>query len=388
MHREALRLEYAHQTAFESLLWAAALFAITLSGFHPIPHVGNASLILEDVDPAAAERVKEVIVGAERAANLTRQLLAYSGKGQFIVRDLDVSEAVNEISGLVQFSIPKNIQLAVAVEKRLPNVRMDPSQLQQILMNLLINAGEAFDDASPGRVTVTASTAEVETAFTDAVGEVVDPGRYVCVEVADNGRGIDSDARSRIFDPFFTTKFTGRGLGLAAVAGIVRSQKGGISVDSAAGQGSTFCVFLPVSERYARGFGEQAGTTGERGTVLVVDDEASVRDFIGAVLRRQKYRVVPASDGREAAQRIADGAAEFRDTSSAPLSYASLRDATLEVSGGRLSPIIKRFYINYIPRECFDTGKLTESFIGGGLCGDAILLPCFPSEPWPRNHGA
>ncbi len=261
--------------------------------------MGNASMVLDDVDPKSAERIKEVIRSAERAAHLTRQLLAYSGKGQFVVRDLDVTEAINEITGLVEFSIPKSVQLAVNAERRLPIVRMDPSQLQQILMNLVINAGEAIGEGNPGRVTVATSMADVEEGFVDAMGEDVAPGRYVSIAVSDTGSGIDEEKKTRIFDPFFTTKFTGRGLGLAAVAGILRSHKGAITLESAPGRGSTFQVFLPAAETYVPE-SEQEPVTEERATVLVVDDEAAVRDFIGAVLRRQKYRVVLASDGREA----------------------------------------------------------------------------------------
>ncbi|HXS95354.1 MAG TPA: PAS domain S-box protein [Candidatus Limnocylindrales bacterium] len=261
--------------------------------------MGNASLVLDEVPPGPAERIKEVVAAAERAAHLTRQLLAYSGKGQFVVRDLDVSQAVQEIGDLVQFSLPKSVQLAVTVEKRLPLVRMDPGQLQQILMNLVINAGEALGEGNPGRITVATSMRDIEREFVDAAGGLTPAGRYVCVEIGDTGSGIDAEARPKIFDPFFTTKFTGRGLGLAAVAGIVRSLSGGITVDTAVGYGTTFRVFLPAAE--ARGQEAEAqGDVAGRATVLVVDDERSVRDFIAAVLRKQGYRVLTASDGREA----------------------------------------------------------------------------------------
>ncbi len=258
--------------------------------------LGNASMALEDVEGAAAGRIREAIGSAERAANLTRQLLAYSGKGQFIVRDINVSEAVNEIAGLVEFSIPKSAQLSVNVQRRLPLVRMDPSQLQQVLMNLVINAGEAIGEGNAGKITVATSMTDVEQRFVDAAGEEVAPGRYVCVEVSDTGSGIDDGQRSRIFDPFFTTKFTGRGMGVAAVAGIVRSQKGGITVESKPGNGARFVVYLPASD----GWVESAEGAGGRSTILVVDDEAAVRSFIGAALRREGYRVVSAADGREA----------------------------------------------------------------------------------------
>jgi signal transduction histidine kinase/CheY-like chemotaxis protein len=261
--------------------------------------LGNASMVLDEIDPAPAERIKEVIKCAERAANLTRQLLAYSGKGQFVVRDLDVSQAVNEMSDLVQFSVPKSVGLKLDLEKRLPTVRMDPSQLQQILMNLVINAGEAIGEGNTGRIAVSTGMSDLDGSFVDALGQDIAPGRYVSIEVSDTGSGIDESLAPRIFDPFFSTKFVGRGLGLAAVAGIVRSQKGAILVRTRPGSGSTFRVLFPTAEirELQR---TQLPDANERGTVLVVDDEPAVRQFIAVVLSRQGYRVLEASDGREA----------------------------------------------------------------------------------------
>jgi PAS domain S-box-containing protein len=261
--------------------------------------LGNASMALDEVQGSAAERIREAMSSAERAANLTRQLLAYSGKGQFVVRDINVSEAVTEIAGLVEFSIPKSVQLAVTVQRRLPPARMAPSQLQQVVMNLVINAGEAIGEGKPGKITVATSMADVERRFVDSAGVEVMPGRYVCVEVTDTGSGIEEDKRSRIFDPFFTTKFTGRGLGLAAVAGIVRAQKGGITVESERGRGTRFRVYLPASDGWVESDAGPGGTDGGA-AILVVDDEVSVRNFIGAVLRKKGYRVFSAADGREA----------------------------------------------------------------------------------------
>jgi len=211
--------------------------------------MGSASLILGDVPPDAAEHLREIISSAERAAHLTRQLLAYSGKGQLMVRDVGVSVAIHEIASLLHLSLPKGVNLTVTAERRLPAVRMDPNQLQQIVMNLAINAGEAIGEGNAGDVTVATSMVNVETPFVDAAGGEVAPGRYICIRVADTGSGIDAAARARIFEPFFTTKFTGRGLGLAAVAGIVRAQKGGITVESTPGRGTTFRVLLPASTR-------------------------------------------------------------------------------------------------------------------------------------------
>ncbi len=260
--------------------------------------MGHASMVLDEVGHRPAQRIKEVIRSAERAAKLTHQLLAYSGKGQFILRDLDVSQAVNEMSDLMQFSIPKSVALSLNLQQRLPRVRMDPSQFEQVLMNLVINAGEAIGEGKPGRISIATAITDIERNFADAIGQQASAGRYLSVEVSDTGSGIGQEAKSKIFDPFFTTKFTGRGLGLAAVAGIIRSQNGAITLESVPGGGTTFRVLLPVAECVPQS-ADQPDETG-RSTILVVDDEQSVREFLVAVARRRKYRVLEASDGREA----------------------------------------------------------------------------------------
>ncbi len=261
--------------------------------------IGNASLVLDRVSGESVDRIREVMRSAERAAHLTQQLLAYAGKGQFVLRDIDISQAVQETSDLLQFSIARNVELVLNVQKRLPVLRMDPIQLQQILMNLVINAAEAIGEGNAGKITVSTSVTDLAGPLLDVTGQEVPAGRYVRVEVRDTGSGIEEENRSRIFDPFFTTKFAGRGLGLAAVAGIVRAQRGAITLESAPGQGSTFGVLLPVAERSAYSAGERPGERG-RSTVLVVDDEPAVREFIAAVLGRRGYRVLTAGDGRDA----------------------------------------------------------------------------------------
>jgi PAS domain S-box-containing protein len=260
--------------------------------------MGNASMILEDVPPEAASLLDEVISSADRAANLTRQLLAYSGKGQFVVRDLDVSRTVHELANLAEVSLPRSVELAVTVQQRLPAVRMDPSQFQQIVMNLVINAGEAIGEGNPGKVSVSTSMIDLDGALMDAAGNEVAAGRYVCVKVADTGCGIEPGNMARVFEPFFTTKFTGRGLGLAAVAGILRALKGGITVESAPGAGSAFRVLLPAARRAALQPQPEEPMPGQA-TVLVVDGEAAVRDFIAATLRRQGHRILVATDDRD-----------------------------------------------------------------------------------------
>jgi two-component system, cell cycle sensor histidine kinase and response regulator CckA len=261
--------------------------------------MGHASLLLEDVPPESAAMVRAILSSAERAAHLTRQLLAYSGKGQFIIETLDLSQAAHEISSLVRRSIPQNVELRMEFTERPPSIAIDPRQLQQVIANLIVNAGEAIGEGRHGVITVSTRVRAVERPFVDAVGEEVLAGRYVCLEITDDGAGMDDRTRAKIFEPFFTTKFTGRGLGLAAVAGIVRAQMGGVEVESAPGQGSVFRVLFPAAgSRRNRAAATPAGAL--RGTILVVDDEESVQEFLKTALKRQGYQVYAAFSGKEA----------------------------------------------------------------------------------------
>jgi PAS domain S-box-containing protein len=259
--------------------------------------MGNASLIEQDVPPETAERIRAVIDGAEKAANLTRQLLAYSGKGQFIIEQLDLSELVRDMAGLVRLSVPKSVELLYDLCDGLPLISADPGQMQQIIMNLVINAGEAIGPERNGTVRISTGVEEVAAPFTDAAGAQVAPGCYVSLQVKDTGCGMDEQTRAKIFEPFYTTKFTGRGLGLAAVSGIVRSQKGAILVESAPGAGSVFRVLLPAT----RSANERpdAFVEARQPKVLVVDDEQSVRDFLKAALEHHGYSVLVAHDGSD-----------------------------------------------------------------------------------------
>jgi PAS domain S-box-containing protein len=261
--------------------------------------MGNASLVVNEIPAQWASHLRVVIETAEVAAGLIRQLLAYSGKDESMANRLNVAEVVHETGALVQFSIPKSVQLSVAAEQRLPPVRADRAQLQQILMNLAINAGEAIGEGNAGRIKIGTTMADIDEVFTDALGQEMTPGRYIVVEVRDTGSGMDAAILPKIFDPFFTTKFIGRGLGLAAVAGMIRGQRGAVTVESTPGRGSTFRVFLPAAKDLDQeAEGEQDAIL--QATVLVVDDELTVRDFVAAALRQRGYRVLTAGDGREA----------------------------------------------------------------------------------------
>jgi signal transduction histidine kinase len=202
--------------------------------------MGNASLALQmPTAEGVRERIAEVLSASERAALLVRQMLAYAGKGAFVLEQVDLTQQVREIIPLIRTYVARPVELRQQLTDGLPLVRGDRSQMQQLVMNLIINAAEAIGD-QPGVVTVSTS-----------VSSSGGKPRLV-LEVADDGCGMDEATKARIFDPFFTTKFTGRGLGLAAVLGIIRAHNGEIFVESAPGRGTTFRVVLPASEEWAR----------------------------------------------------------------------------------------------------------------------------------------
>jgi PAS domain S-box-containing protein len=269
--------------------------------------LGNASLLRDRLPSTIEARalLDGVISASEGAAVLTRQLLAYSGKGKFVIEPLDVSDLVRDMTKLVEASIPKSVVLRDHLASDLPPVVADVAQLQQLIMNLVINGAEAIGDRS-GFVTVT--TGERQLSDADACGATVGPdsvrpGRYVFFEVEDTGAGMDQATMARIFDPFFTTKFTGRGLGLSAALGIVRGHQGFIQVTSSPGHGSTFRVLLPAAgEKTAsrQPVAEAKDDLRGSGVVLLVDDEDLVRRAAAAMLQYVGYTVLEAADGQQA----------------------------------------------------------------------------------------
>ncbi len=266
--------------------------------------LGNASLALEDVSPDSplALRLAEVVNATERAAQLTKQLLAYAGKGRFVIQRLDLSQQVRETSGLVQGSIPHAVQVRLELADGLPRIEADAAQIQQVIMNLVLNGAEAIPEGKTGTVLITTNVQDVDDAYIQTTVPCSDikQGRYVTLEVHDTGVGIAPDVISRIFDPFFTTKFAGRGLGLAAVQGIVQGHGGAMKVYSTPGQGTTFKLLFPASEtedqRSFEKVSEQVALKGT-GTVLVIDDEEMVRSTAQATLERFGYEVVVAENG-------------------------------------------------------------------------------------------
>ena len=265
--------------------------------------VGNTSLALDMLPRGhpVAELLQRIAKAGEHAAHLTGQMLAYSGRGQFLVEPVNLSDVVAEMSGLVQPSIPKKVTLHLDLARDLPPVEADRGQVQQVVMNLLLNAGEAIG-GDTGLITVRTGVQAVDERPLrhDLEGAELRPGIYVFLEVRDTGCGMDGATKAKIFDPFFTTKFTGRGLGLAAVAGILRGHKGAIEVTSQPGKGSCFVALFPAAEVApspspvpARG---RKALRGSR-TVLLVDDEELVREMAKRSLEPLGFRVLLADSG-------------------------------------------------------------------------------------------
>jgi signal transduction histidine kinase/ActR/RegA family two-component response regulator len=266
--------------------------------------IGNASLLQDHFpdDSAEAEMCRSLLSAGQSMATLTSQMLAYSGRGRFVIVSIDLSRQVEQITPLLHASIPKNVQLRLGLQDLLPHVDADPGQMQQVIMNLIVNAAEAIG-SEQGIVEVRTMTRRVgvEELRAPETGEPLPPGQYVALVVRDSGCGMDQQTLERIFDPFFTTKFAGRGLGLSAVLGIVRSHRGALTVESRPGEGATFCVVLPASERQpVVAEPAPASLSTGSGVVLIVDDEELVRATASAVLEKAGYEVLLAEDGEQA----------------------------------------------------------------------------------------
>ncbi len=264
--------------------------------------LGNASLAQEMLPPEhpAAELLERVVKTGEQAAHLTRQMLAYSGKGKFLVEALSLSKIIPDLNGLIRPSIPKKIAFRVELEEDLPAIEADRGQVQQVFMNLALNASEAIGNRE-GQITVRTGTQKVDGRYLRLHPEIATlrPGEYVCLEVRDNGCGMDDATKAKVFDPFFSTKFSGRGLGLAAVSGIVRGHKGAIAVTTAPGRGSSFTVLFPAAGRPSDEPQVRPASAGLRGSgvVLVVDDERFVLEMAKRALESRGYTVLMADSG-------------------------------------------------------------------------------------------
>ena len=269
--------------------------------------MGNASLLYADMPPDDPARVqlRSIVRASERAADLTRQLLAYAGKGRLRTEQVDLSETIQEILTLIHTSIPRSVDVKLALAPELPPVEADPAQIQQLVMNLVINGAEAIGEGNPGTVQIKTglrnlSAREIHDNFTS---EALLPGSYVSLEIEDTGSGMDEATKARIFDPFFTTKLTGRGLGLAAVSGIVKANRGAIRVYSTPGRGTSFYILFPAGKKKRAAKPAKPGPKLARGsgTVLVIDDESVVHEAARPMLEKSGFEVLAAESSEEGA---------------------------------------------------------------------------------------
>ncbi len=304
-HEQELEAQLLHAQKLESLgVLAGGVahdFNNLLTGI-----LGEASLLRLDLDTPQSDplrSVEQIELLARRAAELTRQLLAYSGKGRFVVRPLDVSELVRDIASMLKVVLSKKAALELNLADDLPAIEADRAQLQQVAMNLISNASDALC-GEVGMIRVTTSAEHYTEQILRAVyGERDLPaGLYVVLEVSDDGCGMSKEVKARLFDPFFSTKSMGRGLGMSATLGIVRGHRGAIRVYSEPGRGTSFKLLFPASEASAVPLGERpsGGAWRSSGLVLVIDDEATVRRVATRMLERLGFTVLSAPDGAEA----------------------------------------------------------------------------------------
>ncbi len=268
---------------------------------------GFSELLLEELpaDGEAHEEVLQIQAAAARATALTRQLLAFSRKQIMRPRAVDVGALVRNMERLIARVTTEEITIRLTIDDALPTVVADPVQLEQVLLNLAVNGSEAMPDG--GALSIEVSDVALGESYADR-HHGVQPGHYVCLVVTDSGVGMDKAVRERIFEPFFTTKSGGTGLGLSTVYGIVQQSGGHIWVYSEPGVGSTFKIYLPVSASHDTALEAPASKSAVLGgseTILVVEDEALVRDVTRAMLQRRGYQVLVANDG-EHALRVAE----------------------------------------------------------------------------------
>jgi len=335
--------------------------------------LGNTDLALRELPATspAHDYLADIEKASRRAADLCRQMLAYSGKGKFVIEAVDLSEVVRDMAHMLEISLAKKAVLRLDLTREIPPVAADPSQIRQIVMNLITNASEAIGDRS-GVISLSSGVRDCDQATLAGayLAEDLPPGPYVFLEVRDTGCGMDQQTLQRVFDPFFTTKFTGRGLGMAAVMGIVRSHRGAIQIDSEPGRGTNILVLFPVADPATRIEpspknqaqvvpGPQAGS----GTVLLVEDEEAGRALGRRLLEKAGYQVLTAIDGREAVALFAERHAEID---------CVLLDLTMpHMDGGEAFAELRRIQpdVRVILSSGYPEQEVMENFAGQGLAG-------------------
>jgi PAS domain S-box-containing protein len=337
-----------------------------------------ANMALGELKPGDPLRrdMAEISKASERASELTRQLLAFSRQQVLQPRVLDLAETVTAMDGMLQRLLGEDIELTVRPARDLGRVLADPGQIEQVVMNLAVNARDAMPEG--GKLTIEMRNVELEATYVSAhLG--ASAGSFVMLAVSDTGAGMDAATRARIFEPFFTTKTIGKGtgLGLATVFGIVQQSGGHVGVYSEPGEGSTFKVYLPRTERSleprAR---EAAAVVGGSETILLVEDEDQVRTVACAILRRHGYRVLEAANGGEAFLVSQDFEGEI---------HLLLTDVVMPRMSGRklaeqLSPQRPRM------RVLFASGYTDDAVVRHGVLEEGVAFLQKPFKPNALLH--
>jgi PAS domain S-box-containing protein len=343
--------------------------------------IGNADLALHELptENPVRNNLNGIITAAMRATDLAKQMLAYSGKGHFIIEKINVNCMVEEMTHLLKTTISKNALLNLNLSKNIPSIEADITQIRQVFMNLITNASEAIEGKS-GIVTVSTGVMEVTNDYLQGVfvNNDVAEGYYTFIEVSDTGCGMNKEIQRKIFDPFFTTKFTGRGLGMAATLGIITGHSGAIKVYSEPSKGTTIKVLFPCCDEIIENkktdiTSKDSVLSGDNMTVLVVDDEETVRAIAKKTLNNYGYNVLTAEDGQE-------GLNIYKEN--ADIINFVLLDITMPHMGGEetFSEMRKvRSDVQVILSSGYNEQEATNSFAGKGLIG-FIQKPYLPSE--------
>jgi two-component system cell cycle sensor histidine kinase/response regulator CckA len=338
--------------------------------------IGYSDLILRKLPPddPVTKHVGEIRRSGNRAAALTRQLLAFSRKQIMQPRLFDLNLIVNEIEQMLRLLIGENIDLTVTTDPLLGAVMADPGQIEQVILNLAVNAKDAMSDGG----LLELSTSNVTLGESTAMAVGLPEGDYVCLTVKDSGTGIEADLIDHIFEPFFTTKETGKGtgLGLSTVYGIVRQSGGQASVESEPGKGTTFRIFLPrILRENVNDFDIVRQSTDSAGTetILLVEDEQMVRELVENVLRQNGYTVIAASDGAEAIA-IADSGASSIDLMITDVIMPGMNGLELAARFTAMQPNLKVLYISGY------TENAELSYDATGTGDNFVQKPFLPDE--------
>jgi len=301
-----------------------------------------------------------------KAAELSRQMLAYSGKGHFVVRPCGLNGLIEEMTGLLAASLPKKVRLAFSLGAELPAFKADGAQIQQVVMNLVTNAAEAIGRAE-GLITVSTFKADLDAAIlTEGFpGQAMAAGAYLVLSVADTGCGMEPSVQSRIFDPFFSTKASGRGLGLSAMLGILKGHNAGIRIHSEPGRGSTFELIFPALGQVDARQDPPGPRTRARfqGKVLLVDDEAMILESTAITLEGMGFEVATACDGVEALERFEELAGEL------VLVFMDLSMPRMDGTTAFLAMRERRPEVPVVLTSGYDRKQATDGLLAMGLAG-------------------